>query len=99
MKRLLYIFLTLLTAAACGTGGEFSRAERSLICGKPEDGVPPGTMRVLTIDDKADSIVLRRPCRTLSEKALRSMTYRKLAEQMLSLERAPRIQRIWFLLS
>jgi peptide deformylase len=44
---------------------------------------------VLTIDDKADSVILRKPCSTLSDKALLSSTYRKLEELMLATVKHP----------
>lgn len=46
--------------------------------------VPPGTMRVLTIKDEADSAVLRDTSRCLSAKALKSEEYEALTRLMVA---------------
>ena len=46
--------------------------------------VPPGTMRVLTIKDEADSAVLRDTSRSLSAKALKSEEYEALTRLMVA---------------
>ena len=71
MKILWNILTTMAAVAAitcCGQSG-WSAAENELIsC----DGA---TMRVLTVYDAADSLVLRKECGTISEKELKSHEY------------------------
>ena len=45
---------------------------------------PENTMRVLTLDSKEDSLLLRRPCAELPEEALQSEEYEVLAAKMIA---------------
>lgn len=65
--------------------GDFSKSELALIHGAAEGSeVPEGTMRVLTIDDPADCLVLRMPSHDLSSEALLSSDYEDLAQLMVA---------------
>ena len=66
----------------CGQSG-WSAAEKELICC---DGA---TMRVLTVYDAADSLVLRKECGTISEKELKSHEYQSLADKMVATVTSP----------
>ena len=80
-KSYLPVILWLLTAAAvsCGRVQEgFSKAELALIHGA--DSI----MRVLTIEDKEDSILLRTPSSELPAPALLSSDYKRLADLMVA---------------
>lgn len=80
-KSYLPVILWLLTAAAvsCGRVQEgFSKAELALIHGA--DSI----MRVLTIEDKEDSILLRTPSSELPDPALLSSDYKRLADLMVA---------------
>lgn len=68
---LLILFFTLMKS-----GAGWSASEKAIINGE-------GVMRVLTIEDGADSLFLRTPCRELSVKEIRSAEYATLAERML----------------
>ena len=61
-----------LTEAGAGWGA----AEKSIINGE-------GVMRVLTIDDREDSLFLRTPCKDLTRKQILSKEYATLAERMI----------------
>ena len=74
---LLYMFFTLSEA-----GAGWGQAEKSLIDGE-------GVMRVLTIDDKADSLFLRTPCKDLTTKQIHSKEYTILAERMIATVTSP----------
>ena len=73
----------MVAAVACQYGGNWSKAEKDLICGKGE------TMRVLTIYDKMDSLVLRTGCAEISAKELMSDEYKMLAEKMVATVTSP----------
>lgn len=85
MKILWNILTTMAAVAAitcCGQSG-WSAAEKELIsC----DGA---TMRVLTVYDAADSLVLRKECGTISEKELKSHEYQSLADKMVATVTSP----------
>ena len=82
------LFLILLACISCGRSSEgFSDAELALIhrtAGGVEPMVPEGTMRVLTIEDPADCLVLRTPSSDLSAEALLSSDYDSLARLMVA---------------
>lgn len=74
-----------ISLTGCRNAGDFSKSELTLIHGTAEDSdIPVGTMRVLTIDDPADCLVLRAPSHDLSDDALLSSDYEKLAELMVA---------------
>ncbi len=66
----------------CGQSG-WSAAEKELI------GCDGATMRVLTVYDAADSLVLRKECGTISEKELKSHEYQSLADKMVATVTSP----------
>ena len=76
MKYLLLMVAIALTLAGCGDN--FSDAEREVIYSGGE-----GTMRVLSIDNEADSLFLRESALPVSEKMLHSQDYAMLRERML----------------
>ncbi len=86
MKRKINIaaaaLLVTLGAASCQRAG-WSEAEMGLIHGEGT------TMRVLTIGDKADSLVLRTRCGELGLNELRSEEYALLAEKMVATVTSP----------
>jgi peptide deformylase len=63
-------------------GAGWSADEKALIDGE-------GVMRVLTIDDTADSLFLRTPTKELSPKQIRSAQYKSLAERMIATVTSP----------
>ncbi len=73
----------MMAAMACQNGGSWSKAEKNLICGEGE------TMRVLTVYDKADSLVLRTKCAEISTEALMSDEYKMLADKMMATVTSP----------
>ncbi len=85
MKKLinnLAVTALMAAAAACQNGG-LTKSEKELILGQGE------TMRVLTVDDEADSLVLRTKCNTLDDKALKSDEYAALAQKMIATVTSP----------
>ena len=77
------LFLLLILFFSMDAGSRaWSSDERALIQGS-------GVMRVLTIDDRADSLFLRTPCKDLSVKEIRSPYYNALAERMLATVTSP----------
>ena len=72
-----------MAAVACQDGGSWSKAEKDLICGEGE------TMRVLTVYDKADSLVLRTECAEISAEELSSDEYKMLADKMVATVTSP----------
>lgn len=75
MKRFLIIVTTLMALASC-TGNGWSDSESRLIM----EG--DGLMRVLTVDDPADSLVLREPSAMMSVEELKAPEYEALARRM-----------------
>ena len=73
----------MVTAMACQNVGSWSKAEKDLICGEGE------TMRVLTVYDKADSLVLRAKCSEISAEELSSNEYKMLADKMVATVTSP----------
>lgn len=72
------ILLILLSCRYAGCCGDFTEAERRLIHGA--DSI----MRVLTIENSADNMVLRAKSSDLSDEALLSSDYERLAELMVA---------------
>ncbi len=50
---------------------------------------PESVMRVLTINDRTDSLVLRSKCSSLSDKEIQSLEYKTLAQKMIATVRSP----------
>ncbi len=73
-----FLILVMALVAACSAGAGWTPAEKETISGQGN------VMRVLTIDDKADSLVLRTPCTDLSAEEIRDPLYAALASKMLS---------------
>jgi peptide deformylase len=81
----LTLVLLAISLTGCRNAGDFSKSELALIHGTAEESdIPEGTMRVLTIDAPADCLVLRAPSHDLSDDALLSSDYEKLAELMVA---------------
>ena len=70
------------SAISC-TGKGWSDEEREIILGQGE------TMRVLTVDSEADSIVLRKHCKELTIKELNDNVFRELSEKMVATVTSP----------
>ena len=77
-KRNLIWGLLLMALSSCTSNGDFTRAERELIQGC--DSI----FRVLTIDNPADLEILRSKSADLSDKALMSEDFTRLAELMIA---------------
>ncbi len=81
------IFLTgasaLLLASCSGNNESWTSAEKTLI------NDPDSVMRVLTIDDHADSLILRQKCTRLTVKDLQSPEYALLAQKMIATVTSP----------
>ncbi|MBP5721011.1 MAG: peptide deformylase [Bacteroidales bacterium] len=75
MKRFLFFVTTLMALASC-TGNGWSDSESRLIM----EG--DGLMRVLTVDDPADSLILREPSAMMSVEDLKAPEYEALARRM-----------------
>ncbi|MCQ2110928.1 MAG: peptide deformylase [Bacteroidaceae bacterium] len=81
MKRLFFAFGTFaLLAASCSS---WSSSERELI---NADG---DVMRVLTVDNPEDTLVLRTPCTDFTVRELKSKTFHRLAEKMIATVTSP----------
>lgn len=75
MKKLFVVLMAAAAVAACNGNG-WTAAESSLIL----DG--DGLMRVLTVDDPADSLVLRTASTCMRPEALKAEEYKVLARRM-----------------
>lgn len=82
-RRNILVAALMLSVMACRNDESWSNAERSLIKGKGE------TMRVLTIYDKADSLVLRAKCSEISAEELGSNEFKMLADKMVATVTSP----------
>ncbi len=82
-RNILAAALMMVAVAACQNSGSWSKAERALICGEGE------TMRVLTVYDKADSLILRTECAEIGADGLRSDEYKTLADKMVATVTSP----------
>jgi peptide deformylase len=81
----LTLVLLAISLTGCRNAEDFSKSELALIHGTAEESdIPEGTMRVLTIDDPADCLVLRAPSHDLSDNSLLSSDYERLAELMVA---------------
>lgn len=81
----LTLVLLAISLTGCRNAEDFSKSELALIHGTAEESdIPEGTMRVLTIDAPADCLVLRAPSHDLSDDALLSSDYEKLAKLMVA---------------
>ena len=68
----------------CSPGEDiWTEKEKSLI------DAPDDTMRVLTINDRADSLVLRSKCRPLSYKEIQSPEYETLSQKLIATVTSP----------
>lgn len=83
VQRNILAVALMMAMVACQNEGSWSKAEKELICGEGD------TMRVLTIYDKADSLVLRTECAEISTKELTSDEYKILAEKMVATVTSP----------
>lgn len=84
--RTLGIILTAMmaaTAISCGNRSGWSSAEMELIRDERT------TMRVLTVNDAADSLTLRKECRRIGEKGLKSNEYQRITEKMVATVTSP----------
>lgn len=84
--RTLGIILTAMmaaTAISCGNRSGWSSAEMELIRDER------ATMRVLTVNDAADSLTLRKECRRISKKGMKSNEYQCLAKKMIASVTSP----------
>lgn len=79
--KALLIVLTVLLMAGCRGG--WTAAERELIESQPD------VMRVLTVDDDADLIVLRTACRDFSARELADPLYEVLASKLIATVTSP----------
>ena len=77
---LLLLLLVFFSIMESGTG--WSSNEKSIIEGQ-------GIMRVLTIEDRDDSLFLRTPCKDLTVKEIKSAEYTVLAKRMLETVTSP----------
>ncbi len=73
----------IMSAVACQRTEIWSKAEMNLIRGEG------GTMRVLTVNDKTDSLVLRTKCTEISTGELTSDEYKMLADKMVATVTSP----------
>lgn len=77
------LILTLSVLTGCAGGGHWTSAEKSLI------GEESHVMRVLTVDDKADSLILRKRCADIPASDLTGETYRVLAQSLIETVTSP----------
>ena len=82
MKRLAMLAVSI-GMAACSAGGPWTAAEKELINGSPE------VMRVLSVDNPADSVVLRAACADFTVEELQSPEYEALARKMVATVTSP----------
>ena len=81
MKRLSLIIICILTAGCHKSN--WSTTEKDLI--ENQDSI----MRVLTVNNTADSLVLRKKCTTLSKVEIQSELYQLLAQKMIATVTSP----------
>lgn len=77
------LLITMATLLVAGCRGGWTAAERDLIESQPD------VMRVLTVDDEADLIILRTPCRDTSPRELANPLYAELASRLISTVTSP----------
>ncbi len=78
MKKAFFVIFATFCLAACSEGG-FSRAESELIGTSDE-----GAMRLVTTDNPADSLFLRRTARPLLDEHISSPAFKVLCDRMLA---------------
>lgn len=80
------LILSCLSGCRTSAPSDFTDAELELIRTSPSaaSGVPSGTMRVLTVEEKADLSVLRTPSSDLSARSLLSADYATLCSLMVA---------------
>lgn len=80
------LILSCLSGCRTSAPSDFTDAELELIRTSPSaaSGVPSGTMRVLTVEDKADLSVLRTPSSDLSARSLLSADFATLCSLMVA---------------
>ena len=76
MKHLNWILAGIVALSSCAS--PWTGREKSLIC------APESTMRVLTLDSREDSLVLRQTCTDLPAEAIQSSIYGTLAAKMIA---------------
>ena len=76
MKHFSGISIGIIALASCAS--PWTEQEASVIC------APESTMRVLTLDSKEDSLLLRQTCTDLSVEAVQSNIYETLAAKMIA---------------
>lgn len=82
MKK--FLLFSLMALVSCAPGG-WTSAEQKLI----NDVSAGSVMRVLTVDDPSDSLVLRSLCSDIDVKALKAPEFALLAERMLATVTSP----------
>ena len=82
-RRNILTAVLMLSVVACRNDESWTNAEKSLIKGDGE------AMRVLTIYDKADSLVLRAKCSEISAEELGSNEFKMLADKMVATVTSP----------
>lgn len=75
MKKLLFAILIMGVTVSCSRSGWTSDESKLILGGE-------GSMRVLTVDDPADSVVLRTPSAMMSPAELKAPEYEALARRM-----------------
>lgn len=84
MKRLALVTL-ILAAVSCSEGSDkgWSFAEKALIA------EPDPVMRVLTIENRKDSLILRTPCNNIAPEAVASAEYKALEQKLIATVTSP----------
>ena len=83
MKRILIFLSALALLLSCGGSGGFTKEEKELILSQGN------IMRVLTVSDTADSLVLRGMSRNIPVEEIGGSVYEALASRMLATVQAP----------
>ena len=83
MKRILIFLSALALLLSCGGSGGFTKEEKELILSQGD------IMRVLTVSDTADSLVLRSMSRNIPVQEIGGSVYEALASRMLATVQAP----------
>lgn len=83
MKRILIFLSALALLLSCGGSGGFTKEEKELILSQGD------IMRVLTVSDTADSLVLRGMSRNIPVEEIGGSVYEALASRMLATVQAP----------
>ena len=83
MKRILIFLSALALLLSCGVRDGFTKEEREIILSQGD------IMRVLTVSDTADSLVLRSMSRNIPVQEIGGSVYEALASRMLATVQAP----------